>query len=71
MTVINTNAFMPEVIVVGAGPAGLTMAAGLSQQGIKCLVIEKQEKAFHNLVHLVCLHLLSNFLIYTASQMNL
>jgi len=32
-----------EVIVVGAGPVGLTLAIDLGRRGIKCILIEKKE----------------------------
>lgn len=32
------------VIIVGAGPAGLTLAAGLARQGIRSIVLEKKTK---------------------------
>jgi 2-polyprenyl-6-methoxyphenol hydroxylase-like FAD-dependent oxidoreductase len=32
------------VIIVGAGPVGLTLAAGLAKQGIRSIVIEKKPK---------------------------
>jgi 2-polyprenyl-6-methoxyphenol hydroxylase-like FAD-dependent oxidoreductase len=31
----------PDVLIVGAGPVGLTMAAGLAAQGIRCRIIDK------------------------------
>lgn len=34
----------PEVLIVGAGPVGLTLAIDLGQRGIKCLLIERKEK---------------------------
>lgn len=32
-----------EVIVVGAGPVGLTLAIDLGRRGIKCTLIEKKD----------------------------
>ncbi|GII95078.1 FAD-dependent oxidoreductase [Sinosporangium siamense] len=34
---------MYDVLVVGAGPAGLTVAAGLARHGVSCLVVERGE----------------------------
>jgi 2-polyprenyl-6-methoxyphenol hydroxylase-like FAD-dependent oxidoreductase len=31
----------PDVLIVGAGPVGLTMAASLNQQGLSCRIIDK------------------------------
>src|SRR5512136_43851 len=36
---------MYDVIIVGAGPAGLTSAANTAYRGLKTLVIEKQDVA--------------------------
>ncbi|HEV3365111.1 MAG TPA: FAD-dependent oxidoreductase, partial [Acidimicrobiia bacterium] len=33
-----------EVVVVGAGPAGLTAAIMLARQGVDCLVIERRSE---------------------------
>src|SRR5271156_456932 len=30
-----------EALIVGAGPVGLTMAAALTRQGLKCRIIDK------------------------------
>ena len=35
-----------QVVVVGAGPAGLTLANLLHGKGITCLVLEEQSRAF-------------------------
>lgn len=35
---------MGEVLVVGAGPVGLTMAAELARHGVRCRVIDKREE---------------------------
>jgi 3-(3-hydroxy-phenyl)propionate hydroxylase len=32
------------VMIVGAGPVGLTLAAGLAKQGIRSIVLEKKTK---------------------------
>ena len=32
------------VIIVGAGPVGLTLAVGLAKQGIRSIVLEKKTK---------------------------
>src|SRR5262249_18386684 len=34
---------MPEVLVVGAGPTGLTLAVALGQKGVRCMLIEQKE----------------------------
>ncbi len=34
----------PEVLIVGAGPVGLTLAIDLGQRGIKCALIERKDK---------------------------
>jgi 2-polyprenyl-6-methoxyphenol hydroxylase-like FAD-dependent oxidoreductase len=34
---------MPEVLVVGAGPTGLTLAVALGQKGVRCTLIEQKE----------------------------
>src|ERR1044071_9862573 len=31
----------PDVLVVGAGPVGLTMAAALTRQGLACRIVDK------------------------------
>jgi cation diffusion facilitator CzcD-associated flavoprotein CzcO len=38
----------PEVLVVGAGQAGLTLAARLRQMGVDCLVLEKRARVGDN-----------------------
>jgi 2-polyprenyl-6-methoxyphenol hydroxylase-like FAD-dependent oxidoreductase len=35
----------PEVLVVGAGPVGLTLAVSLGRMGIRCTLIERSERA--------------------------
>src|SRR3712207_1192147 len=32
---------MPEILVVGAGPVGLTMAAELARHGVSCRIIDR------------------------------
>ncbi|WP_438388903.1 FAD-dependent monooxygenase [Actinopolyspora saharensis] len=32
----------PSVVIVGAGPTGLTLAADLAQQGVRCTVLERR-----------------------------
>ena len=32
-----------QVLIVGAGPVGLTLAIDLGQRGIKCILIEKKD----------------------------
>jgi 2-polyprenyl-6-methoxyphenol hydroxylase-like FAD-dependent oxidoreductase len=39
------NRFDTDVLIVGAGPAGLAAAIELGTRGIKCLLIEKHERA--------------------------
>jgi 3-(3-hydroxy-phenyl)propionate hydroxylase len=34
------------VIIVGAGPAGLTAATLLAQNGVECLVLERWESVY-------------------------
>ena len=34
-----------QVLIVGAGPVGLTLAIDLAQQGIHCLLIDKKPGA--------------------------
>src|SRR5215208_6975566 len=38
-----TDAFDTEVLIVGAGPTGLTLAIDLGQRGIRCLLIEQKD----------------------------
>ena len=33
-----------DVLIVGAGPVGLTLAIDLGQRGVRCLLIEKKDK---------------------------
>ena len=33
-----------QVLIVGAGPVGLTLAIDLGQRGIRCTLIEKKDK---------------------------
>lgn len=40
---IGTSA--PDVVIVGAGPVGLATAIELATRGIRCLVLERQERA--------------------------
>ena len=35
----------PQVVVVGAGPVGLTLAIDLGQRGVRCLVVERSTTA--------------------------
>jgi 2-polyprenyl-6-methoxyphenol hydroxylase-like FAD-dependent oxidoreductase len=35
---------MVEILVVGAGPVGLTMAAELARHGVRCRIIDRREK---------------------------
>jgi 2-polyprenyl-6-methoxyphenol hydroxylase-like FAD-dependent oxidoreductase len=35
----------PQVLVVGAGPVGLTLALALGRRGVRCLLIERSETA--------------------------
>jgi len=32
-----------EVLVVGAGPVGLTLAIALGQAGVRCVLVERKE----------------------------
>jgi 2-polyprenyl-6-methoxyphenol hydroxylase-like FAD-dependent oxidoreductase len=34
---------MADVLVVGAGPVGLTMAAELARHGVRCRIVDKLE----------------------------
>lgn len=34
----------PQVIIVGAGPVGLTLAIDLGRRGIRCVLLEKQDE---------------------------
>ena len=34
-----------EVVVVGAGPVGLTLALDLGQRGIRCVLVERNQAA--------------------------
>ena len=38
-----------QVLIVGAGPVGLTIAIMLSMQGIKCRIIDKRDLSSHAL----------------------
>ena len=33
----------PEVLIVGAGPVGLTLAVDLGLSGVRCILIEQKE----------------------------
>src|SRR5712692_9212309 len=35
-----------QVLIVGAGPVGLTLALDLGQRGVRCMLIERNETAF-------------------------
>ncbi len=35
---------MVDVLVVGAGPVGLTMAAELARHGVRCRIVDRLEK---------------------------
>ena len=37
-----------EVLIVGAGPVGLSLAIELGQRGVRCLVIEKNDRVGYN-----------------------
>jgi 2-polyprenyl-6-methoxyphenol hydroxylase-like FAD-dependent oxidoreductase len=37
----------PQVVVVGAGPVGLTLAIDLGRRGVRCLVVERNTAARH------------------------
>ena len=36
---------MVDVLVVGAGPVGLTMAAELARHGVRCRIVDRLEKS--------------------------
>ncbi len=40
---MSTNDFDTQVLVVGAGPTGLTLAVALGQKGVRCRLIEQKE----------------------------
>jgi 2-polyprenyl-6-methoxyphenol hydroxylase-like FAD-dependent oxidoreductase len=40
---MSTNKFDTQVLVVGAGPTGLTLAVALGQKGVRCRLIEQKE----------------------------
>ena len=37
----------PEVLVVGAGPVGLAAAIELGRRGVRCLVVERNDRVGH------------------------
>lgn len=41
---VKSGATNPEVIIVGAGPSGLSLAVELGSRGVSCLVIEKNDR---------------------------
>jgi 2-polyprenyl-6-methoxyphenol hydroxylase-like FAD-dependent oxidoreductase len=40
--VLNTQVFDTQVIIVGAGPVGLTLAIDLGRRGIRCILLEQK-----------------------------
>lgn len=40
-----TNELDADVVVVGAGPTGLTLAVGLARYGVRCRVVERSAMA--------------------------
>ena len=41
---MNTTTATPEVVIVGAGPVGLAAAVELGLRGIRCLVVERNDR---------------------------
>ena len=35
----------PQVVIVGAGPTGLALAIELGGRGVRCLIVERNERA--------------------------
>src|SRR5688572_6853940 len=42
-----TTSLCPQVLIVGAGPVGLAAAVELGQRGIRCLVVEQNDRTGH------------------------
>ena len=60
-----------EVLIVGAGPSGLTLAVDLVKQGIKCIILEKRTSIVSNLTRAFSVHARTLELLHTrgfASQ---
>ncbi|RWI57083.1 MAG: FAD-monooxygenase [Mesorhizobium sp.] len=45
---LSESEFDPEVLIVGAGPVGLALAIELGQRGIRCLVVERNDRVGYN-----------------------
>ncbi|GAB3691342.1 4-hydroxybenzoate 3-monooxygenase [Angustibacter aerolatus] len=46
MNNINTPSVAPEVVIIGAGVAGLTLATFLTRAGVHCVVLERRDRAY-------------------------